>query len=330
MKRITALLTCLLILLCLSLNAAAEVTEEEQDYYYYIMDDLVEGIGNRNMAIDGQAKALAYMVQAYRDLGCSQEDGTLQLCAVKDTTSWSFVIDSSDVIGIRKAQSSEPNILIVGAHYDTIGPGARDNASGVAMVMTLLRRFLQQEPYPDAELRFIAFTAEETGHQGSQDYVATLPQAERDRILAVFNIDVIVIDNWEDDIALSCDTLGGRTTKGYAEGEDSAPASNCASRAFLQAISDLQAFDPDEEGLAYAVRHMGSSDHDSFSDAGIDAASINFRGNVNTDGEWTSVMHTDYDTMGDFDWDRTWQALDIVYTAMDGLARDAAYGQGME
>lgn len=335
MKKLLSLLACLLLVLSQTAAALAEVTEAEQDQYYYWMEDLVYGIGNRNVAIEGSERALQYLIAEYQALGGDFADGTLQLCPVEGTTYWGFDIHSSDVIGVRRAVNENPNIIVFSAHYDSIaGPGARDNASGVAAVLLLLQRFSQREPFADTEFRFIAFTAEETGHQGSQAYVASLPQEERDRIVAVFNMDMIVVDDWqEEDFSLTCDTLGGRTAGGYVSGDEEredAPVQNAASRAFLQAIADLNAFDPSDAGDRYAVRCKGDSDHDSFHAAGIDAVSISFRGKPGTDGMWSTLMHSENDLIGEFDWDATWTALDILYTAAAGLAGDAAYGSGME
>jgi len=52
-------------------------------------------------------------------------------------------------------------ILVVGAHYDTaIGtPGANDNASGVASVLALARRFARRPA--ERTIRFVAFANEE-------------------------------------------------------------------------------------------------------------------------------------------------------------------------
>ncbi len=327
MKKTIALLACLVLLLCQGTMAAAEITQEEQDYFYNEIEALTYDIGNRYMTMEGQAKATEYLVQAYESLGCSFANGTLVLGAVKGLDSNDDTFYASNVIGIRQAQNSDPNIIILCAHYDSKGPGARDNASGVAGVLLYLQRFYQMEPYENTELRFIAFTAEETGHQGSAAYVQGLSEEERGRIIAVFNLDIIVVDDWAEDYCLACDTLGGRTGGGYADGQGDAVVSNSVSMAFLQAIADLEAFDPQEEGELYAVRHKGSSDHDAFHLAEIDAANISFRGNVNTAGLWTDLIHTPSDVIGDFDWDRTWQTLDIVYTAVDGLARDAEYGR---
>ena len=69
---------------------------------------------------------------------------------------------------------------------------------------------------------------------------------------------------------------------------------------------------------------------DSFHHKGIDAVNISFRGNPQTTGDWSELIHTPSDMIGDFVWDRTWQTLDILYTAIDGLAQDASYGCAVE
>lgn len=62
---------------------------------------------------------------------------------------------------IRGARHPE-EIVIVGAHYDSVfgGPGANDNATGVAAMLTLAAAF--SRPAPDRTLRFVAFVNEET------------------------------------------------------------------------------------------------------------------------------------------------------------------------
>ena len=37
-------------------------------------------------------------------------------------------------------------------------------------------------------------------------------------------------------------------------------------------------------------------------------------------------MHTPSDVMGDFDLERSWQALEVLMTAVEGLAADHSYG----
>ena len=68
-------------------------------------------------------------------------------------------------------------ILLVGAHYDTVrgSPGANDNGSGVAAMLEISRLVAEQAAPPARTLRFVAFVNEEppffvTGQQGSMVY----------------------------------------------------------------------------------------------------------------------------------------------------------------
>ena len=94
---------------------------------------------------------------------------------------------SSHVIASRKPKNknkSTDEVLIIGAHYDSVygAPGANDNGSSVVVMLELARVFAN---YPiDRELRFMAFGAEEGGG-GSFRYVESLSQEEKDKISMV-------------------------------------------------------------------------------------------------------------------------------------------------
>ena len=86
-------------------------------------------------------------------------------------------------------------IVVVGAHYDTVdgSPGADDNASGVAALLELARRF--RDSKPARTLRFIAFVNEEppffqSEAMGSVQY-AKLCQARGEAIAAMISIESI-------------------------------------------------------------------------------------------------------------------------------------------
>ena len=59
---------------------------------------------------------------------------------------------------------SSRDILVIGAHYDSVygSPGANDNGSGVAAVLALAKRFAGQPQ--ERTLRFVAFPNEEPNH----------------------------------------------------------------------------------------------------------------------------------------------------------------------
>jgi hypothetical protein len=65
--------------------------------------------------------------------------------------------------------SHAKEIVVIGAHYDTVDgtPGADDNASGVAALLALAKRFAAAKP--SRTLRFVAFTNEEPPFFKSQE-----------------------------------------------------------------------------------------------------------------------------------------------------------------
>ena len=85
--------------------------------------------------------------------------------------------------------------IIISAHYDHLGmmgkaifPGANDNASGVAMLLSLANYFSDKSPRYN--LVFIAFGAEEVGILGSKYYVEN-PLFPLDDIKFVLNLDIM-------------------------------------------------------------------------------------------------------------------------------------------
>ncbi len=309
---------------------ALEAPEEVFDYWYEGMAYLTEDIGPRSVGTQGEKDAYAWLVEQFESFGYSFDDGTLITSNCVPFLHYTGrTLQSPNLIAIKPALSSNPQIITVCAHYDSVdvAPGARDNASGIAATLALSQLFAQAEPFENTELRFIAFGAEETGHQGSLSYCYGLSEDERARSLAAFNIDILVSDMWESDVVFSLDTVGMRTPDGYVEGEPGRPAVNRAAQAMLAAMQEVGAFDPEEQEITWCgPRHLGDSDHDSFHYFGIDSVNICFRSTTETGGHWPSLMHTADDTLGDLDTNRSWEALSAVYTAVDSLARDHEYG----
>jgi aminopeptidase YwaD len=99
---------------------------------------------------------------------------------------------SSHVIATREPQNknkSTDEVLIIGAHYDSVygAPGANDNASSVVVMLELARVFAN---YPiDRDLRFMAFGAEEGGG-GSFRYVESLSEDEKAKI-SMINMEML-------------------------------------------------------------------------------------------------------------------------------------------
>lgn len=95
---------------------------------------------------------------------------------------------TSNVIGRLPGASLEQIVLC--AHYDTKvdTPGAGDNASGVAVMLTLAEHFCRQEQLHSLE--FVAFTNEEYLPLGDDEYVRRRGDTF-DQVLAVLNFDAV-------------------------------------------------------------------------------------------------------------------------------------------
>jgi hypothetical protein len=88
------------------------------------------------------------------------------------------------------------NVVVVGAHLDSVGVGGgiQDNGSGSAAILEIAEQMTKVKPRN--KVRFMWFSAEESGLLGSQAYVDSLSEPERDRIAAMLNFDMIGSPNF--------------------------------------------------------------------------------------------------------------------------------------
>ncbi len=92
-------------------------------------------------------------------------------------------------------RGARPEIILIGAHYDSVlgSPGANDNATGVAATLALARRFAGKQT--EHTLRFVAFVNEEppyfvSGEMGSLHYAKGC-KARGDKISAMISLETI-------------------------------------------------------------------------------------------------------------------------------------------
>jgi Zn-dependent M28 family amino/carboxypeptidase len=110
---------------------------------------------------------------------------------------------SRNIIAEKIGSGSEARqVVIVTAHLDSINlaggptasaPGADDNGSGSAGVLEIAR--VLQDQAAKHDLRLILFGGEEQGLFGSKHYVGSLSFAEKKRIRAVVNMDMVGVSN---------------------------------------------------------------------------------------------------------------------------------------
>jgi hypothetical protein len=109
-----------------------------------------------------------------------------------------YKIDTDDVHNLEveiQGSTLSNEIVVVGAHYDSVSgsPGADDNASGTAAVLSLAKHFALQKP--TRTLRFVAFVNEEppffwTEKQGSLVYARRCAE-RKEHITAMMSIESI-------------------------------------------------------------------------------------------------------------------------------------------
>lgn len=89
------------------------------------------------------------------------------------------------------------NVYMFGAHLDGVsaGPGMNDNGSGSAALLETALTLAQQSPAMRDRVRFAWWTDEEQGLNGSEFYVRSLSSAERSRIRAYYNFDMVASTN---------------------------------------------------------------------------------------------------------------------------------------
>ena len=70
-------------------------------------------------------------------------------------------VESANLEATRSGSKWSNEIILIGAHYDSVvgSPGANDNASGVAALLEISRRF--RDIRPERTVRFVAFVNEE-------------------------------------------------------------------------------------------------------------------------------------------------------------------------
>jgi hypothetical protein len=105
---------------------------------------------------------------------------------------------SQNVLGYLEGKNKE-EVIILGAHYDHLGkndstyfPGADDNASGVAVLLEIAEAFTQAQKegyFPEKNIIFACWGAEEAGILGSQQYMMKSPyQPENTKLYINFDM----------------------------------------------------------------------------------------------------------------------------------------------
>lgn len=161
---------------------------ELRDQLYRHVEFLAEQIGERNVDTPGSLESAGdYIREEFRSMGYSPHI----LEYAEDTQRGPFFNVEAEIYGTTRSDE----ILIIGAHYDTVwlSPGADDNASGVAAVLEIARAFAGRQF--ERTVRFVAFPNEEfpyygTDKMGSLVYVRRAAERE-EKIVGMFSLEML-------------------------------------------------------------------------------------------------------------------------------------------
>jgi hypothetical protein len=196
----------------------------------------------------------------------------------------------ANVIATLPATSGTGGTIIVGGHFDSVpaGPGAADNATGVAIVLATAR-YLKDLPNRQHPIVFALFDQEELGLIGAKEYVKTLTPAD---IHGAHIFDMLSFD-----------------------GDGDHAVELWSPSASLLAV--YQAHGPAANTPISAVTFQ-YSDHQAFLDAGIPATGV---GEEFVGSDHTPHYHKATDTFGNVSFDHLARVTHLALAVLDAEAR---------
>jgi Zn-dependent M28 family amino/carboxypeptidase len=128
---------------------------------------------------------------------------------------------SQDVIGTLVGTKPDQGIVYIGGHYDSVsaGVGANDDASGVAAMLEAARVLSDKGHRTKATLKFIAFGSEETGLDGSYNYIDANYDEVSTKGIGMVNLDMVAVGDILQigNIDYGIPGTGGNQIKEYAQ-----------------------------------------------------------------------------------------------------------------
>ena len=275
------------------------------------VDMLAGTIGERNLWQYGALERAAQYISAQLTAsGYTPRRVTFELAKVP----------LSNVEAILEGTARRAEIVVVGAHYDSVAgcPGANDNATGVAAVLELAER-LAAERQPRT-VHFVAFVNEEppffqTAHMGSAVY-ANAARARGDRVVGMFSLETMGYYSDEKGSQRYPAAMGVLYPDvgnfiGFVANLGSARLLLKARRAFKRRT----AFPLQAAAVPAAIPGVGWSDHWAFWQAGYPAMMV-----TDTAPFRYPWYHTAGDTPDRIDFDRLAQVVDGLEAVIRSVA----------
>ncbi|MCX7834600.1 MAG: M20/M25/M40 family metallo-hydrolase [bacterium] len=175
----------------------------------------------RSAGTIGAERTADYLSYRFKELGLEpfqkndhhetkvrKKDFLIPFTCVLDSTISTQSIQGNNVVGIIRGNHSslKNEYIVIGAHFDHIGfggklsylksrdsvlhPGADDNASGIAALLTIARSLQSKKDALKRSVLVVAFDAEEWNAKGSEALVKQFLQSNT-HIVAMINLDMV-------------------------------------------------------------------------------------------------------------------------------------------
>lgn len=299
--RKTVALICIVLVASLIFAPMTVYAETTDDNYkststYYLLNDFVTSCPYRVAGTVQCDLAGAYIDSYLRSLGLTvtRQDFSYTDDYGVGVTTFNVV---TEIVSTNAQRSAKK--LIIGAHYDSIGDGASDNASGVCALLMLAEQLSTHTDILPCNVIIVAFGAEEVGLYGSQFYLRQMSEVDKTKVLAMINIDTIASG---DNLYVYCEdknTDFQDLVMSSSEGADSTLYAKPIGSDIYYSVSNY---------VYGYVQTAHNSDHLYFRDEGIptvffysgiyDGAVIGY---AESDNESNCVMNTSSDTMAHLD-----------------------------
>lgn len=202
----------------------------------------------------------------------------------------------------RGGPAGENEAVMVCGHYDTVigAPGANDDGSGTSLTLEVAR--VMRSLPTQRDVRFSLWGSEEQGLIGSRYHVAQLDQAERDRLVGVYNNDMVAT-SWDP-----------ATRYWVLSWDGSANVVNASVIAAAERLGYSPSLSP--------VTTRGASDHQSFQEQGIASGNFTWRGEESP-ALLEPPYHSPEDTVArNISMERMQVSLELIAAAMYQVARE--------
>jgi hypothetical protein len=251
----------------------------------------------------GNSDAQKYIMNDFKKSGLSVTTQEFQL------TFEPYHSNAVNIVGELKGSTRPEEFVVLAAHYDSIpergdAPGVDDNGSGVACLLTAARAMMKGNFKPKRSIRFVAFTAEEVGLKGSQEYVSRLSGTERENFRGAIIMDQV---GFHKDRAQSTSVIF--ETKGRDKGQ----------QMMVDTMAHATRNIPDLGSKAtFQVNYAGwGSDHMSFLESGLPAVLLIEQDNLYSADHWG---HTPKDDFNNIDFQFGANVAQIAVASIGNLA----------